>query len=71
MTSSSCSQVVRWRDVDKKTWDEIGDLIGRDERTARRWYRKARSTRAGHDPLAVIRRLASAVQRTTEGSLRT
>lgn len=36
--------VVRLRDKGKLTWDEIADRIGRDERTARRWYRKAKRT---------------------------
>jgi len=32
--------VVALRDEEKLPWDEIGLRIGRDERTARRWYRK-------------------------------
>jgi len=32
--------VVALRDRGKLSWDEIGLRIGRDERTARRWYRK-------------------------------
>ena len=34
--------VVGMRDDERLSWDEIGLRIGRDERTARRWYRKAK-----------------------------
>lgn len=49
--------VVRLRDVERKTWDEIGWLIGRDESTARRRYKKAKRPVRGNSPLAAIRRL--------------
>lgn len=43
--------VAYLRDVEKLPWDEIGLRIGRDERTARRWYRKAKLKLTRPDPV--------------------
>jgi DNA-directed RNA polymerase specialized sigma24 family protein len=54
------ADVVRLRDVDRLPWDDIALKIGRDERTARRWYRKAKlkTQPSAADPvLAAIERM--------------
>lgn len=53
--------VVEMRDTLKLSWDEIGLRIGRDERTARRRYRKEKlgTTLRTADPVqSAIERLA-------------